>query len=107
MIMRQENRRLIKKLGPVVWLRVAPKVALHRIISDSFTREQRPSLTDHDLADEVRTMIAERMPYYSATADLTIENDRDGETREDVAGRVIAHLRQGHWYQELMGQLHK
>lgn len=107
MIMRLENRRLLKKLGPVVWLKVEPKVALHRIIADTFTHDQRPSLTEHDLADEVRTMVAERMPYYAATADLTIDNDRPGETREDVAARIIDQLRQSHWYNELVARLNK
>ena len=105
MIMREQNRRLIRRLGPVVWLRVSPKVALHRIISDTFTREQRPALTEHDLADEVRTMVADRLPYYAAVADLTVDNDQEGQSREDVAGRILDQLRESHWYQDLKARL--
>lgn len=107
MIMREQNRRLIRRLGPVVWLRVSPKVALHRIISDTFTREQRPALTDHDLADEVRTMVADRMPYYAALADLTIDNDIEGQSREDVAGRIMDQIRESPWYLDHTARLNK
>jgi shikimate kinase len=61
MVMREHNRRLLKQLGTVIWLQVSAKTALDRILGDSFTGEQRPALTDQNLADEVRVMVSDRL----------------------------------------------
>lgn len=102
MVMREHNRRLLKQLGPVIWLKVSAEKALERILADSFTGEQRPALTDQNLADEVREMVSARLPYYSACADLTVENDSDSLSTDEVAGEVVNQLRQTVWYAHLM-----
>lgn len=105
MVMREENRRLIKKLGPVIWLKISPKTALERITADTATHGQRPSLTDNPLAVEIREMIAERAPFYAATADLTVENDDPAVTPEDLASLILDKLRATSWYAYLMNRL--
>jgi shikimate kinase len=105
MVMREHNRRLLKQLGTVIWLQVSAKTALDRILGDSFTGEQRPALTDQNLADEVRVMVSDRMPYYSACSDLMIENDGPDLSTDEVAGAVVNQLRQTVWYAHLMAYI--
>lgn len=105
MVMREENRRLIKKLGPVIWLKISPKTALERITADTSTNGQRPALTDNPLAVEIREMIAERAPFYAATADLTVENDDPAVSTEDLASLILDKLRATSWYAYLMNRL--
>lgn len=105
MVMREHNRKYLKQLGPVIWLEVSAKTALDRILADSFTGEQRPALTDQNLADEVRVMVSDRLPYYSACADLTVKNDSDIHSTDDVAGEIVNQLRQTVWYAHLMTHL--
>jgi shikimate kinase len=105
MVMREQNRRLLKKLGPVVWLKVTPETVLARITADTATKDQRPALSDHPLAIEIREMIVERSPFYAATADLTIENDDPNVSSEDLASMILDRLRKSDWYAYLMNQL--
>lgn len=105
MVMREENRRLIKRLGPVIWLNVKPATALARISADTMTAEHRPQLTDSPLADEIRDMIAERAPFYAATADLTVENDDPAISTDDLASSILDKLRSTTWYAYLMNRL--
>jgi len=105
MVMREENRRLIKKLGPVIWLKISPKTALERITADKATNGQRPALTDNPLAVEIREMIAERAPFYAATADMTVGNDDPAVSPEDLASLILDKLRATSWYAYLMNRL--
>lgn len=105
MPMRERNRRLIKRLGPVIWLKIKPETALRRIAADTMTADQRPALTNGPLADEIREMVADRAPIYSAAADLTVENDDPAVTTEDLASKIMDQLRDTKWYAYLMNRL--
>jgi len=105
MPMREENRRLIKRLGPVIWLKIKPETALVRITGDKQSADLRPALTLNPMALEIREMIAERAPFYAATADLTVENDDPGVTTEDLASKILDQLRATKWYAYLMNRL--
>ena len=97
-IMRPENREMIKKMGMVIWLAVSPEVATARITADSFSDEQRPPLSDQSLAEEVERMIALRNPLYSELADVHVANDSARLSTDAVAEAVIEMLRQTDWY---------
>jgi shikimate kinase len=97
-IMRPENREMIKKMGMVIWLAVSPEVATARITADSFSDEQRPPLSDQSLAEEVERMIALRTPLYSELADVHVANDSARLSTDAVAEAVIEMLRQTDWY---------
>jgi shikimate kinase len=105
MVMRQENRRILKLLGPVIWLKVSPELAIDRILSDRLTGDQRPALTDQNFSEEVRAMIAWRNPYYAACSDKTIDNDRSGVSTEKIADQIVGQLRQSLWYSDLMARI--
>lgn len=101
-VMRPENRELLKRLGLVVWIEVTPQIAIQRISQDLYTAEQRPALTDHSLADEVHKMIAERTPIYRELADVQISNNDDETDPDMVADCLISELRNTDWYSNLV-----
>lgn len=104
-VMREENRECLKKLGLVIWLEVSPITALQRISQDTFTTEQRPSLSDDSLSDEVHRMIAQRTPIYEALANIRITNDDNHMATEAVVKTTIEQLRTSSWYSDLIKQL--
>lgn len=70
-ILREENRRLLRTSGFVVWLTADPQTILHRLESDPSTGQRRPVLTVGGLA-EIEDLLASRQQLYSDTADLVI-----------------------------------
>lgn len=74
-VLRYKNIRNLKRGGKVVYLKVRPDTAVHRIQKDPKTKERRPKLTESDLDTEVRTVMEFREVYYQAAADLVLEMD--------------------------------
>lgn len=74
-ILNPDNVADMKAAGKVIWLRASPENILHRMNADDNTEGQRPALTDHALAQEVEDTLAERLPLYSAAADMTVDTD--------------------------------
>ncbi len=68
-INRVENRELLRHLGYVVWLNVTAKVALER----TGKNKDRPLLATDDPAARVKSLMAEREPYYAEAAHLKID----------------------------------
>jgi shikimate kinase len=69
--MREENRRLLKEIGRVIWLSVEPETVMCRLSHD----HSRPLLNVADREKKVRNMIAERAPLYKETADHVVKVD--------------------------------
>lgn len=84
-VLRPENRALLRAAGPSVWLTAAIDVLADRLSSGS-----RPALTTLSLREELRTLLAQRTPLYREVATLTL--DTDSESPEDTAARVLAAL---------------
>lgn len=82
-VVTDENRRLLtEKDGDpccVVWLTASPETVLERTAAN----DDRPLLRGEDPAEKVRTMLADRDPWYREVADLVVETD--GLSAEDVA----------------------
>jgi len=87
-ILRERNRRVIRRTGFCVWLDAAPDLIADRLSGDSTTRDRRPSLTGRPVLQEIRDVMAQREPLYRETADLRI--DTSGLSTEAVADRIIA-----------------
>jgi shikimate kinase len=87
-VLRDQNRDLLRRFGPVFWLDATPETVLERLASAP--RGQRPPLTDQPLDLEVRALLASREPLYRETATLRIVTD--GRRPEQVAGAVIEAL---------------
>lgn len=87
-ILREENRKLLRSRGVVVWLTAAVPTIISRIKDDT----QRPSLTGRkSFTDEVAEVLAEREPLYRAAAHHVV--DTDGKELEEVAAEVAAAFR--------------
>lgn len=70
-VLREENRRLLKQHGFVVWLAADPTTLLARIQADPTTAERRPALAGGGLA-EIEQLLAVREPLYRACADVVV-----------------------------------
>ena len=68
---REENRKLLKKLGTVVYLRVQPETVCERLKGDT----TRPLLQGDNPQEKVRTLMESRKDAYESCADLIIDVD--------------------------------
>jgi len=75
-ILDPDNRGLLKdKHNFVVWLQAGPETITNRMENDAQTEALRPALTEASLVREIDETLAERMPYYESTADITVNTD--------------------------------
>lgn len=85
-VLREDNRALLRRLGTVVYLAVTPEQALARLGED----HGRPLLEGLD-ADGAARLLESRLPLYEAVADHVV--DTDGRTVDEVATAVVALVR--------------
>lgn len=83
MPVREENRRLLKELGTVVYMRVTPETVYGRIRHDT----TRPLLQCDNPMERIREMIRTRGPAYEAAADAVL--DVDSLTPREAAGKIL------------------
>ena len=72
-VLREANRRLIRGLGFVAWLRAEPSVLATRLESDGRGLAERPPLTFAGTLSEIATVLDARIPLYQELADLVFE----------------------------------
>ena len=65
------NRKLLKKAGKVVYLRVKPETVVKRLEGD----ESRPLLKDDDKLSKVENLLSSRKEMYEDVADIIIDVD--------------------------------
>jgi shikimate kinase len=88
-ILREDNRKILKAAGPVVWLTAAIPAIVARIKEDA----NRPSLTGKSFLDEIADVLAQREPLYRAAADHVIATDElsPAEATLEIIRRVGIH----------------
>lgn len=86
-ILRQENRNCIRSLGRSVWLRATPETIFERISNDSTTQLRRPKLSTLGDMDEIRSVLAARVPWYKEVADFEVSTD--GVSVERIAEIIV------------------
>ncbi|MBL9162845.1 MAG: shikimate kinase [Planctomycetaceae bacterium] len=89
-ILREVNRKAIRRCGAVVWLQASVATLERRIAADPSTAARRPSLTASGGPAEIPRLLAERTPHYRACA--TLEVDTEGKTPSDIADEIVAAL---------------
>jgi shikimate kinase len=82
-VLNEDNRKLIRASGTVVWLRAYPEQLADRV-GEGIGRP----LLEGDTADAMARLVAERAPHYAEVADAVI--DVGGLTPDEVADRVLA-----------------
>ena len=82
--LREENRKLLQKLGQVFYLRAEPETIYERLKNDT----TRPLLQCSDQKERIRTLMAERDGYYRNAADVVIQVD--GKSFEQIISEIEA-----------------
>jgi shikimate kinase len=86
-VVRPENHRLIRQLGPIVWL-----VADEEVIWERVSRNQlRPLLQTANPRVVMRQLIEQRKPLYQSLANHTV--DSTGSSHAQVAEKVLSFLK--------------
>lgn len=83
MVLREENRALLKKIGAVVYLRAKPETIWKRLEGDT----TRPLLQTENPKERISAMIEKRGPVYEEVADYII--DVDDKAFEDIVGEIV------------------
>lgn len=68
MVLREENRKLLRQLGTVVYLKVKPETVVQRLRGDS----TRPLLQGDDAEKKIRVLLASREDRYEMAADISV-----------------------------------
>ncbi len=89
--LRAENVRLLRKIGPIIWLTAPPATILGRVRRNL---SQRPLLASHgdDPLQRVQRLLKERTPYYAQVADYEFDTSSFA-TSSDVASYILTMLR--------------
>ena len=87
-ILRDDNRELLRRAGSVIWLEASPETLYERIQGDNTTSARRPNLTAAGGLAEVREMLARREPLYRECAKLRIDANR--QPPEAVVDEILA-----------------
>jgi len=88
-VLRAENRELLRSGAIVVWLKAEPETILRRLTDDWTTVSRRPNLSTGGL-EEIREMLSLRIPLYQQCADLDV--DTDEKSVADVATEILNRL---------------
>jgi shikimate kinase len=85
-IVRPENRQLLKQAGTVVWLTGDALTLWQRLQSCDTTRDRRPNLTVGGLT-EVKELLAVREPWYAQCAHWVVSTV--GISPQQVAQKIV------------------
>ena len=77
-VLKEINRRYLKRLGAVFYLKANLESLLKRAKFD----DKRPPISSNDLRTELETLLKQRESYYKNLADFTINTDN--KTLEEV-----------------------
>lgn len=81
-VLRKENRELLRLLGMVFWLKASPQIILDRLKNNT----SRPLLATPHKGQSIETLLRERESLYAETAHVTI--DTDHRTVEEIASQI-------------------
>jgi shikimate kinase len=86
-ILRADNRALLREAGRVVCLTAQPATIWRRLQADPTTTQRRPPLTVGGLA-EIQQLLQSREPLYRDCADVSVATD--DRSPEEVAAMINA-----------------
>lgn len=86
--LKEENRRMLKRIGTVIYLKVRPETVLERLKGDT----TRPLLAGPDEKQKVRELLEKRGPIYQEAADLVL--CVDGKSVEEIVGELEERIRE-------------
>ncbi|CRZ33669.1 shikimate kinase [Herbinix hemicellulosilytica] len=83
MPVRESNRKILKEMGQVVFLRASADSILKRLSGDT----TRPLLKNKNPKETAERLLAQRTPYYEEAADVII--DTDNKAIDDIVGEIL------------------
>jgi shikimate kinase len=92
-VLRESNRRRLRKFGPVVWLRAEPSELARRLLADPEALEGRPALTTAGTLEEIVRVLEARLPLYREVCDIEVETG--GLNPSEVAEIILTRARIG------------
>lgn len=88
MVLRDENVKALKSLGPLVLLSARPEVVMLRLLG----KTDRPLLSGKDRQKKIEKLLLERRPIYEKAADLAVDTS---DISVDDAVEKIANFLKG------------
>jgi len=85
-VMREENRELLKQHPPVIWLKASPKFLAKRIDGDI----NRPLIASGETRKKLEALAEVRYPLYEECSDLILQ--RDELQKRKVLKRILRYL---------------
>jgi shikimate kinase len=87
LVLREENRETLRRIGPVAWLHAAPDVLFGRVSRN----RKRPLLQTEDPRATFDSLLAARLPIYETAADFRI--DATALSHDEAAHAVVEEAR--------------
>ena len=81
--LREENRKLLRQLGTVIYLRIRPETVYKRLQGDT----TRPLLQCDDPLERITKLLEQRKDVYEDAADMIV--DVDGLDMEEVISAIM------------------
>ena len=82
-VLREENRRMMKESGAIVWLTAKPETILERVKHSV----DRPVLNGHMNVEYITELMAKRHDCYETAADFCVSTD--GKDREEICEEIM------------------
>ncbi len=90
-ILREENRAILRRIGPIVWLDADPDALFERVSRN----KKRPLLQTEDPRASFDTLLANRRAIYDAAANFRVDSTH--QSHDDVARAVVEHTEVCAW----------
>jgi shikimate kinase len=87
-VLRADNRRLLRASGHCVWLTGRPATLYQRLQGDPTTRDRRPALTELPGPAEVERLLGEREPLYREVAHSVVATE--DQSPEAVVSAILS-----------------
>lgn len=89
----EENVRILKRTGHIIWLTATAEVLKQRMLKDRREGKFRPSLTGSDPLEEITSVLSARIPYYEQASDLVV--DTTFLDPSQAASLILKNVREG------------
>lgn len=91
-VIKQENRKLMRATGTVVWLQASVDTICQRLAHDIKSPFQRPALTRLPLREEIVQLMAARSALNTAASHFSV--DTESHKLEEIVSIILTHLNQ-------------
>jgi shikimate kinase len=91
-VLSDSNREILKAHFLVIWLEASSETIYSRLLADPKTQQNRPPLTDLSLKEEIESLMAQREPLYTETANFVVSTD--SASPSVISSKILDHVRE-------------